>query len=174
MQPLTLQGRKWGSVGSFVLTAPIALILIGLLIFHLIPRAEYGKASLVAAAAVFMLLQAAYSAVTAARPRRLILNSDGLALETPFRTRSWSWDQYVGLHGWWARALIVSEKPGRRRWVGIGHWQPDLGRAIAVYARRIGREVPPGSEEVETPSPLPFFILSGLLVAVALAVALSQ
>ena len=112
MDPLILHGRRWGSIWILVLTAPPAALLLWAASEQTHFRG-LREAGIFAVFAVVMLLSALDSLLKAVRPNRLRLTSTGLTLETVYGAKSWTWDQYAGLHGWWHRVLILREKSGR-------------------------------------------------------------
>ena len=169
METLTLRGKRWGSVGTVLLFAPPAVLVLGMSVLS-ITWGETGHALLFAALGMILLPAVADSLLKAVRPNRMRLSLTGLTLETVYGSKAWSWDEYAGLHGRWHRVLIVRKKSGKRKRIAIGHWQPDLGRALGDYARRAGCEPPPGSDTFITPSPAPLFVTSGVLVLFAVAV----
>jgi hypothetical protein len=125
-----------------VLTAPLAALTLWAALLSVFTR-DVWETSVLAVLGVLMLLCAMDALFKAVRPNRLRLTPTGLTLESVYKAMTWSWDQYAGLHGWFARVLIVRETPGKTRWIGIGHWQPDLGRAIADTRVGPGAKCPP-------------------------------
>ena len=139
---LVLQGTRGLWLGRAVIGI-MATVLLGSL-------ASIGKGGLyiLFAPAFVVCCGTIAEIIRALKPYTLHLDLSGVTLKTPFRERSWIWQDYQGIV---RVAALIGEKPlavralnnaGRSQLILLGKWPVRIEIEIQKYAHAIGVRVP--------------------------------
>ena len=166
----TVVGLRSPSIFGFVMISLPGLMAIAIG-FNLLGSEEFAKAGILFAIGVLMIVYSFDFLARSIRPNRLLLDADGFSLQTWRRTSRWLWTDYRGVWGMGHLMLRVATDRGLNRNIPIGHWSRDLEHRLYRFASSKGIEVP--EPPLLRPSLKPLFLLSGVLLLFALAVALT-
>ena len=167
---VVIGSRAWSAFG-FALTFAPAIFALWASAYGWLLGFEVFFQVITASAGLIMVVYAVDSFARTIRANRFLLDDEGFVLESWRGTRRWSWHAYRGLRGVGHQALCVEDAEGRARIVAIGNWPRDLEHRLYAYASMGGARIeePPRLR----PSATPMLLLSGALIALALAVGVS-